>query len=171
MVARGLVQPSHSSWEAPVLFGQKNDGSLCKCIDYRGPNKVTLKDTSHLPRIDGCNRLLEYSLQLTCNSATINSTLLMKIFQMHAFKTHQGPYEFKIVSFGLISDPTYFQRAMNKLFQGMPRVSVVSIYLDDILVFSNSYLSICSMFWQVFGILRNAKFYAVLQVFFLQKLC
>ena len=41
-----------SPWGAPVLFVKKKDGTLRLCIDYKQLNKVTVKNTYPLPRID-----------------------------------------------------------------------------------------------------------------------
>nr|GEW63284.1 putative reverse transcriptase domain-containing protein [Tanacetum cinerariifolium] len=47
-----FIRPSHSPWEAPVLFVKKKDGPLRMCIDYRELNKLTIKNRYPLPRID-----------------------------------------------------------------------------------------------------------------------
>ncbi|XP_056864077.1 uncharacterized protein LOC130511213 [Raphanus sativus] len=52
LLDKGLIRPSTSLWGAPVLFVKKKDGSLRLCIDYRGLNKVTIKNKYPLPRID-----------------------------------------------------------------------------------------------------------------------
>ncbi|GKC52137.1 putative reverse transcriptase domain-containing protein, partial [Tanacetum coccineum] len=49
---KGFIQPSHSSWGAPMLFVNKKDGALRMCIDYRELNKLTIKNRYPLPRID-----------------------------------------------------------------------------------------------------------------------
>ncbi|PWA90763.1 reverse transcriptase domain-containing protein [Artemisia annua] len=49
---RGFIRPSTSPWGAPVLFVKKKDGSFRMCIDYRGLNKLTIKNRYPLPRID-----------------------------------------------------------------------------------------------------------------------
>ena len=52
-----------------------------------------------------------------------------------AFRTHKGLFEFRDLSFGLTNAPAVFQREMNKVLADLP---FVLVYLDDILVFSNS---------------------------------
>nr|GEU93188.1 putative reverse transcriptase domain-containing protein [Tanacetum cinerariifolium] len=49
---KGFIRPSHSSWEAPVLFVKKKDDALRMYIDYRELNKLTIKNCYPLPRID-----------------------------------------------------------------------------------------------------------------------
>jgi hypothetical protein len=45
----GKVRRSSSSAGAPIIFVPKKDGSLRLCVDYRGLNKVTIKDRTPLP--------------------------------------------------------------------------------------------------------------------------
>ncbi|GKE64349.1 putative reverse transcriptase domain-containing protein [Tanacetum coccineum] len=49
---KGFIRPSHSPWEAPVLFVKKKDGAMRMCIDYRELNKLTIKNRYPLPIID-----------------------------------------------------------------------------------------------------------------------
>nr|GEY03292.1 reverse transcriptase domain-containing protein [Tanacetum cinerariifolium] len=49
---KGFIRPSSSPWGAPVLFVKKKDGSFRMCIDYRELNKLTVKNSYPLPRID-----------------------------------------------------------------------------------------------------------------------
>ena len=52
LTAQDFIRHSHSPWGAPVLFVKKKDDTLCMCIDYRGLNKVTIRNRYPLPRID-----------------------------------------------------------------------------------------------------------------------
>ena len=52
LLDKGFIRPSVSPWGAPVLFVKKKDGNFRRCIDYRGLNRVTVKNKYPLPRID-----------------------------------------------------------------------------------------------------------------------
>ena len=46
------IEPSNSKWSSPIVLVKKSNGDLRMCIDYRGLNKVTIRDQYPLPRID-----------------------------------------------------------------------------------------------------------------------
>ena len=48
--SKGFIQPSKSPFGPPILFVKK-DGSLRLCADYRGLNKVTVRNCYPLPLI------------------------------------------------------------------------------------------------------------------------
>ena len=56
--------------------------------------------------------------------------------QKTAFVTFEGLYEFRVMPFGLCNAPSTFQRLMQRILQGLG--SFCSVYIDDILVFSES---------------------------------
>ena len=54
-----------------------------------------------------------------------------------AFKTQYGLYDFLVMPFGLSSAPSSFQKLMNAILK--PEVNTfVLVYLDDVIIFSNS---------------------------------
>ena len=52
-LAKGFIRHSKSPTGAFILFVKKKDGSLRMCVDYRGLNKVTIKNRYPLPLISG----------------------------------------------------------------------------------------------------------------------
>ena len=52
LLEKGYIQPSSSPWGSPVLLVEKKDGSLRMVVDYRGLNKVTIKNKYPLPMIN-----------------------------------------------------------------------------------------------------------------------
>jgi hypothetical protein len=49
---QGFIRPSQSPWGAPVLFVPKKNGKLRMCVDYRALNKLTVKNSYPIPRIE-----------------------------------------------------------------------------------------------------------------------
>ena len=54
-----------------------------------------------------------------------------------AFTTPMGLYQFTVMPYGLCGAPATFQRLMDRLLRGLE--SNVAAYLDDIVIFSNSW--------------------------------
>jgi hypothetical protein len=51
------------------------------------------------------------------------------------FCTNRGLFEPLVMYFGLTNSPATFQTMMNEIFQDLITEDVVSVYLDDILIF------------------------------------
>ena len=49
---KGFICASSSSCASLILFVTKKDGSLRRCVDYRAPNDITIKDRYPLLRIE-----------------------------------------------------------------------------------------------------------------------
>jgi hypothetical protein len=48
----GRLQPSESPWGTNVIFAKKKDGGLRFCVDYRGLNDLTVRNSYPLPHMD-----------------------------------------------------------------------------------------------------------------------
>ena len=124
---------------------RKKDGSLCFCIDYRSLNSVTKTDPFPLPRIDDLLDQLgnaKYFSTLDLAAGYWQVQLHPDAREKSAFVTHQGLHEFRVMPFGLKNAPAVFQRLMQKVLMGLnPGTGhdFVVVYLDDILVFSETF--------------------------------
>ncbi|XP_019097806.1 PREDICTED: uncharacterized protein LOC109131372, partial [Camelina sativa] len=110
------------------------------CIDYRGLNRVTVKNKYPLPRMYelldqlwGATWFSKVDLASNYHQIPIDEVDVRKT----AFRTRYGHYEFVVMPFGLTNAPASFMRFMNSVFQEFLDVSVI-IFIDDILVFSKS---------------------------------
>ena len=162
LLQKGLIRESSSSWGSPVLFTKKADGAWRMCVDYRAVNDRTEKNTYPLPRIQDCIDLLGRSRFLSTIDLTsgywqvrIKDSDIPKT----AFNTRNGKYEFLVMPFGLTNAPATFQTLVNRIFQPFLDKSVV-VYLDDILIYSNSPSEHLQHLRQVLQILRSNQLYA-----------
>ena len=51
MLENGIIRPSSSPWNSPIILVKKKDGTMRFVCDFRGLNDVTKKDTYPLPHI------------------------------------------------------------------------------------------------------------------------
>ncbi|KAJ9519585.1 hypothetical protein QJQ45_000676 [Haematococcus lacustris] len=76
-----------------------------------------------------------------------------------AFRTPEGHFQFKVLSFGLTNAPATFQRVMNDAFAPVLGKCAL-VYLDDILVMSKSLPDHMQHLRLVFDLLRANKLFA-----------
>ncbi|KAJ9514787.1 hypothetical protein QJQ45_028458, partial [Haematococcus lacustris] len=162
LLAKGLIEPSSSPYGAPILFVQKKDGILRMCIDYRALNKLTVRDRYPLPRIDelfdklaGKKVFSSLDLQAGYHQIRITEEDVPKT----AFLTPVGQFQFKVLCFGLTNAPATFQRVMNTVFKPLINKSVL-VYIDDILVMSNTPEEHLVHLREVLQLMREHKLYA-----------
>ena len=134
LLDKGFILPSVSRWGAPVLFVKKSDGSFRLCIDYRGLNRVTVKNKYPLPRIDelldqlrGAKWFSKIDLASRYHQIPIEPRDVRKT----VFRTRYGHYEFVVMPFGLANAPAAFMKMMNGIFRE---------YLDEfVIIFTDVY--------------------------------
>lgn len=104
----GFIRPSRSPAGASSFFVGKKDGGLRPCIDYRGLNKITIKNRYPLPLMSSAFEQLR--------NATIFTKLDLRsaynLVRMRegdewktAFITPSGHYEYLVMPFGLANSP------------------------------------------------------------------
>ena len=125
-----------------VIPHRKNDGSWCFCVDCHKLNSITYHDAYPLPRIDatldslvGC----KYFTTLDLASGYWQVALEESDKEKTAFSTSQGHYEFNVMLFGLTNAPATFQKLMECALAGLTNEKYL-IYLDEIIVFSSTFL-------------------------------
>ena len=140
--AAGCIEPSTSPYASGLVLVRKKDGSLRVCVDYWKLNQDTISDRYPMPRVD------ELVDAIGRRKGRYFSTLdTMKGYHQvktdeqskckTAFTCHLGLFQYRQMPFGLTNATATFQRLMDKLFAGQEWDSVF-VYLDDILIVSNS---------------------------------
>ncbi len=66
-----------------------------------------------------------------------------------AFRTNWGLFEPLVMFFGLTNSPATFQTMMNDIFADLIGEGVVCVYMDDILVFAETWEELSRVTWIV----------------------
>ena len=153
----GVTGPSLSEWSSPPIIQKKPDGSWRFIVDLRHLNAKTIKDCYPLPRINETLDALRRAKFIT----TVD--LQSGYFQIPIHKDHRkytafaydgGFDEFKFMAQGLCNAPATFQRIMDKILAGY-KYSFCFVYLDDIVIFSESFDDHINHVKKVFDRLRQ----------------
>ena len=143
--SQGRVRISNSPYAAPIIFVRKPDGSMRRCIDYRGANECTVRDSFPLPRIDELLERLRNAMVLThldLQQGYHQIRMDEESIPRTAFQgvTPSGApclLEFVVMSFGLMNAPATFSRLTNHVLEPYLNKFVL-VYLDDICIYSSS---------------------------------
>ncbi|XP_068250381.1 uncharacterized protein [Palaemon carinicauda] len=134
LIDHKLAVPSTSPWASPCILVPKANGKLRLCTDYRRLNKVTIKNSFPLPRINDILDNISNSMILTqidLLEGYYQVKLTPKAQSISAFVTPFGLFEYVVMPFGLSNAPATFQRLMAEVIRDLPNVYV---YLDDIVI-------------------------------------
>src|SRR6266404_2281345 len=133
---------------SPFFFVDKKDGKLRPVQDYRRLNDITVKNAAPLPLIpDLIDKLhnARYFTKLDICWGYNNIHICHGDEWKAAFKTPLGLFEPLVMTFDLCNAPATFQTFMNDIFEDLLDQGHVVIYLDDILIFHDSLLTLCVM--------------------------
>ena len=139
-LSKGFIRASQSPAGAPILFVKKKDGSLRLCVDYRALNNITIKNRYPLPLIpEALDRLRKAKIFTKMDLKGAYNLVRIKQGDewKTAFRTRYGHFECLVMPFGLTNAPAAFQHFMNDVFRDLLDHKVL-VYLDDILIFSES---------------------------------
>nr|CAD1844208.1 unnamed protein product [Ananas comosus var. bracteatus] len=157
----GFIRPSKAPYRAPVLFQRKSDGSLRLCIVYRALNKVTVKNKYPIPLVaDLFDQLggAKYFTKLDLRSWYYQVRIAEGDKEKTTCVMRYGTYEFPVMLFGLTNAPATFCTLMNKPFHPYLDRFVV-VYLDDIVVYSNTLQEHIEHLRTVFQVLRENQLF------------
>ena len=131
-----FICPSHLLGGALVLFVCKKDGSLHLCVNFHSLNKIMKKDCYPLPCISD---LLDSpcKVRFYTKLTSIMCTTWSVFTKAMNGKPLSAPFKWCVMPFRLTNTPAAFQHFMNDIFGNLLNVCML-VYLDDILIYSNS---------------------------------
>ncbi|KAJ1116407.1 hypothetical protein NDU88_004619 [Pleurodeles waltl] len=136
----GFIRPSKSPTASPLFFVPKANGELRTCIDYRGLNKITIKNKYPLPLIP----VLLEQVKKAKIYTKIDLRGAYHLVRMRegdewktAFKSRYGLFEYTVMPFGLCNAPAAFQFFLNDVLREYLDIFAI-VYIDDILIYSDN---------------------------------
>lgn len=134
---RKTIRVSNSPFASPFFFVKKKDGKLRPVQDYRQLNDITVKNRYPLPLVtELLDQMAEakwftkMDVRFGYNNIRIKDGDQWKA----AFLTNRGLFEPMVMFFGLTNSPATFQTMMDDIFSDLIATGKVVIYMDDILV-------------------------------------
>jgi len=142
---------------SPILFVKKPDSSLRLCVDYRRFNAMTVKNRYPLPLISELiDRIknAKYYTKLDLCDAFNQLCVALGDEWATAFRTRYGHFEYLVMPFGLTNAPASMQAYANDCLRDYLDLFCI-VYLDDILIYSNTLEEHVSYIRQVLACLRE----------------
>jgi Reverse transcriptase (RNA-dependent DNA polymerase) len=111
------------------------------CTDYRYLNEWTVKNAYPLPLISEIIdkvRKVKLFTKLDLRWGYSNVHIKEGDGWKAAFATHQGSFEPLVMFFGMTNSPSTFQSMMNDIMKGLINRGVVIVFIDNILIFTET---------------------------------
>jgi len=142
MLLDGIIVPSSSPWNSPILvIPKKTDASgkikWRRVVDFRKLNNVTIGDSFPIPVISEILDALgksKYFSTIDCASRFLQVPVKLEDQAKTAFSTREGHFQYTRMPFGLKGSPATFQRLMTTILGGVQGIKCF-VYLDDVVVF------------------------------------
>ena len=141
MIESGKISPTTTSpWASPVRLLRKKDKSIRVTVDYIYLNSCTEKIAYPFPFVDEIFARLaqaKYYTVIDLISGYNQVPLDPESRPYTAFMTSKGVFQFNVLPMGVTNAVETFQRLMNTVLEGLIG-NICEVYLDDIIVYSNS---------------------------------
>jgi RNase H-like domain found in reverse transcriptase/Reverse transcriptase (RNA-dependent DNA polymerase)/Integrase zinc binding domain len=134
--------PKAGKWLSGLSAVPKGKGDMRLVVNMTGPNRAITRQVHPMPRFEEIQLKLHGATlfsKLDISSAFFHLKLSDRSKELTAFKAPSVNgtviYQFNRLVFGVNCAPEIFQREMERILEGIPRIV---IYIDDVLIAANS---------------------------------
>lgn len=159
MLEDGIIERSQSGYINSILIVPKKDGSIRLCLDARGINKKILNDYDTNQGINEILGRLKRARFLTTIDLTASYwqiPLSKESRQYTAFQYQGKTYQFTRIPFGINISQAALLRAMELVLADIQE-NFLQIYIDDLLLFSDSFQEHIKHLRHLFTNLQNSN--------------
>ena len=159
LLREGIVKPSSSPYNFPLLVVPKKDGTWRVVTDFRILNKVIIDDRFPVPAMEDIISSIgkkKYFSTIDLVKGYLQIPLDEDSGPYTAFSTDIGHYQYTRLPFGLKTAPITFMRLMNTIFSGLLGDKLF-VYMDDLCICTNTLEEHVLMIREVLTRLRNAN--------------
>lgn len=143
MLSLGIIERAHSEWSSNVVPVIKPSGKVRLCLDARKINERTVRDAYPLPhpgRILGQLPQAKYLSTIDLSEAFLQIPLEPSSRKFTAFSVQgKGMFQFTRLPFGLVNSPATLARLMDRVLGHGELEPNVFVYLDDIVIVSETF--------------------------------
>lgn len=135
-VIRPVDEPTE--WVSSITYVHKPDGSLRICLDPKDLNVALKRGHHHTPTVEELTHRFagaQFFSKLDAKSGYWSVPLDKDSQLLTAFNSPFGRFCFKRLPFGLKTSQDVFQRAMDKILDGLPGIVTIA---DDIVVYGKN---------------------------------
>jgi hypothetical protein len=141
MLRMGVIKPTVSPYNAPIVLVKKKDGSVRFCIDYRKLNDVVEFDPEPIPDIEQLFAKMgkaKYFSKLDLTKGYWQIPVKPSDRAKTAFATPSGQFQWVRMPFGLKTAGAVFTRMMRKVLEPLGRDDVES-FIDNIMIATDTW--------------------------------
>lgn len=157
LLQAGLIEESSSPYASPVILVPKANKKWRLCTDLRRLNSQSVADPFPISRVDDLIDKVgkaKYLSKIDMTQGFLQVPLDDDSQPLTGFVTPFGQFQWKVMCFGLRNATATFSRLVSKLTRGLEEFAAA--YVDDVLIFSDSWENHLKHLRAVFERIRSA---------------
>eukprot|EP00111_Clytia_hemisphaerica_P008207 TCONS_00023902-protein len=158
LLRKGIIRESKSEYSSPIVLVTKPGGGWRMCVDYRKINTASKKFAYPIPNTSDILAALhgvKFFSTMDLMSGFHQVKMEESSIPLTAFTCHLGLFEYVRMPFGLQGASSTFEKLLEDVLQKV-RGRCVLVFIDDIVIFSQTFEEHLEHLREVFKLLKEA---------------